>query len=55
MSHPIRDPSVQADIERKAKSVEGSVSLARLFVEFVYSSGAWKVGNISVTWPGKKS
>jgi hypothetical protein len=53
VSHPIRDPGVQDVIERRARQAEASSTTARQFVEFIYQDGAWKIGNISVTWPRK--
>lgn len=50
MSHPIRDPQVQDEIERRAKALTG-YSAGKMTVELNLKDGVWRVGNISVTWP----
>lgn len=49
---PIREPAVQAEIERVATLIEHSTATAgKLTVELNLKDGRWSLGNISVTFP----
>ena len=47
MSHPIRDPTVQAAVEAKAVLIEKGGAAGKLMVAFDYKDGRWKIGRAS--------
>jgi hypothetical protein len=53
VSHPIRNPDVQDDIERKALLIESHSSAGKIVVEFNFKDGKWTPGNVSITFPRK--
>jgi hypothetical protein len=50
VSHPIRDPEVQANVERMSAVLE-PWRTGKLVVEFNLKDGRWTPGNVSVTFP----
>jgi hypothetical protein len=50
VTHPIRDPAVQSEVERKAALVEAATA-GKVTVEFNLKDGKWSLGNVSVTFP----
>lgn len=44
---PIRDPDVQAEIERRALTLSGETA-GKLTVEYNLKDGVWTLGNVSV-------
>jgi hypothetical protein len=53
MSHPIRQPDHQADVERKAALLEACGTAGKLTVEYHFKDGKWIAGGITVTFPRK--
>lgn len=50
MTHPIRDPKVQEDVERASRILE-SYSWGEVSVKFRLKDGRWVASNVSITFP----
>ncbi len=50
MSHPVRCPAVQAEIERRSAILTGETA-GKITVEFNLKDGEWTLGHMHVTFP----
>lgn len=51
LAHPIREPGLHAEVERKASIVEKIATAGKLVVEFDLKDGQWVPGRVSYIFP----